>query len=101
MTAELLASILAMAMSLVFAYVPGLGSWYSQLTGERKAVIMAIGLIIIAGAAFGVACAGLGDLIGLKLTCDGPGAVGLVRVLIAALVSNQATFILAVKPFNK
>lgn len=101
MSAEVLASILAIVMALAFAYIPGLGKWFTGKPGEFKAMFQGIGLVLIAVVVFSLACAGLGADLGLAVTCDKAGAIGVIRVLIAALIANQATFTLAVRPFVK
>lgn len=98
LTPELLSSIAAVSASLAFAYVPGLKGVYASLTAEWKAASMGLVLIAIAGAAFAIGCGGF--LPELQVTCDRGGAVGLISALIAALVANQGTFLLAVKPFK-
>ena len=100
MTAETLASIAAVLVSLMFAYAPGLKAWFEGKPGETKAGIMGVVLVLVGLGAFGLACVGLSGDFGLLVTCDKSGAIGLVRVLIAALMANQATYVLAVKPFR-
>ena len=97
MSADLLASILASALSLVFAYLPGASSWYDGLDSTAKRLVMAAGLVIVAAASFGLACASLAVDFGLSLTCDKPGLIGLVQAFVAALIANQATYVLAVR----
>ena len=50
-------------------------------------------IIVVAGAAFGLSCGGVLD----SVTCDKAGALGLVSALIAALVANQATYLISPK----
>lgn len=100
MSAELLSSLGAMALALAAAYLPGFSTWFQSLSGEVKRLLMAGLLAAIAGAAFGLACAGGGWAagLGLELACDAPGAWGLARAYLAALLANQATYSLAVRP---
>lgn len=100
MTAETLASIAAVLVSLIFAYVPVLKTWFESKPGETKAGIMGLVLVVVGLGVFGLACAGLAGDFGLAVTCDKTGLIGLARVLIAALMANQATYVLAVKPFR-
>ena len=97
MSAEQLAAISAIVLSLLFSYMPGLSAWYDGLEKGIKQAIMGGLLIIIAGAVFGLACAGLGPDIGLTVTCDRAGALSMINVLIAALVANQATYLITRK----
>jgi len=97
MTAELLASTLAVILSLLFSSVPGVKDWYDALDGTTKRLVMAAGLLLVAAGSFGLACASLAGDFGLALTCDKPGLIGLVQSFVAALVANQATYLLTVR----
>lgn len=99
LTPELLSSIVAILASLAFAYVPGLKTLYGNLTSEWKAAVMGISLLVIAAASLAIGCAGW--LPELQVTCDRSGIVGLLSALVTALVANQGTYLLAVKPFQK
>ena len=100
MTPEYLASVAGIVLSLIFGYVPGLKEWFDLQTSQRKAQVMGLALILVAGGAFGLACAQIATATGLDITCDVPGAVSVVKVLIAALVANQAAYLLLVRPFK-
>lgn len=91
LSAENLAAIAGTILSLAFSYIPGLSGWFDGRLPTQKRLIMAALLLIIAGAAFGLACA----QIVTAVTCDRPGAVGLVQTVIAALVANQAAFLIS------
>lgn len=97
-TPDWIAAAAGMLFSLAFAYLPGVKQAYGSLTDEWKAATMGIVLILIAIASFAVGCAGLFPE--LQVTCDRPGAVGVFTALVAALMANQGTFMLAVKPFR-
>ena len=88
MTAELLASIAGIFLTLAFSYIPGLSNWFDPLPPTNKQAIMGGLLIVIALGAFGLAC---GNIV-LAVTCDKAGALGLLQTLIAALVANQAAY---------
>ena len=91
MSAELLASVFGVVLSLFFSYVPGVKAWFDALTKAQKQAFMGVGLVLVAGATFGLSCAGLVDV---GVTCDQAGALGLVNVLIAALIANQSTYLI-------
>ena len=97
MTAALLSSIGGVAISLLFAYVPGLRNWFGKQGGTRKRAVMAGILLAVAVVAFGLACwpaaAGL-----VALACSEAGVLELAGAYIAAIVANQATYSLAVRP---
>jgi hypothetical protein len=94
MSAELLASLAGSVLSLAFSYVPGLTPKYDALTTDYKRLVMGGALIVVAAATYGVSCAGYGAQFGFAVACDADGAVGLARIVVAALIANQATFTL-------
>jgi len=96
MSPEILAGAAAIVLSLLFSYVPGFGSWYQPLKADIKRLIMVGLLLVVAGASFGLACAGWAVVEGLA--CTSQGAFGLVKVFVAALIVNQAVY--AVSPQN-
>ena len=105
MTVELLSQIAGALLALGMAYIPGLKTWYSgkdenPRPPEQKGGIMAILLIVVAAGVYGLACSGLGADFGLAIACDKASAVLLVKVLVSALIANQATFLLGVRPFK-
>lgn len=94
MSTDTLAATAAVLLSLLFSYVPGFQSWFEPLNATYKRLIMLFLLVLVAGGAFALACARLGEV---AVTCDQPGAWGLLRALIAAMVANQATYALSPK----
>jgi len=90
-TPEFLASVAGIALSLIFSYIPGVKDWYNSLTGEWKRVVMAVLLLVVALALFGLGCAGIVH----GISCDQSGIIRLVSVFIMALVANQSTYMLA------
>jgi hypothetical protein len=59
MTADVLSVTAAVILSLVFSYIPGLNTWYAALAKELKQLIMLALVVIVAAAAYGLACAGV------------------------------------------
>lgn len=96
MTPENLGAYAGIALSLALFYVPGLNEWYSALTPQKQAGIMACLLLAVALAVFGLSCAAWYNAV----TCDYEGAKQLVNVFIAALIANQSTYLI-VRPFRK
>jgi len=94
MTPELLASIFGTLLSLLMSYVPGFATWYNPLSSQAKRLVMLGLLAAIAAAAAGIACAGFGSAIGLTLTCDETGLYTLITSFLAALATNQATYLI-------
>lgn len=95
MNADTLASLGAIVLSLGFAYIPRLKEWYAALEPTQKAGLMAVLLIVLSIAIFAASC---GDIISVGITCDKSGAVGLAQILIAALIANQGSYLLLVRP---
>jgi len=93
MSPEILAAVASIVLSLAFSYIPTLRTWYAEKAKEFQQLVMLGLLVLVAGAAYGLACAGvLADLFGASLTCDKPGLVGLIRALIFAVVANQGIY---------
>lgn len=93
MTAEELSAIAGVVLSLAFSYVPGVSEWFDGLAKSYKQLLMGALLVIVAGSIFGLACGGVLDVV----VCDRAGALGLVKVLIAALIANQSTYLITKK----
>ena len=62
----------------------------------RKALVMLGLLAVAAGLLYGAACWTPFDAAGV--TCDEPGVWLVVRLFLAAMVANQATYQIGVKP---
>jgi hypothetical protein len=97
MEGNLLVSIAGVLLSLGFGYIPGLKEKFGALDGTRKALVMAGLLLAAAVGVFALSCWGPFDW----ATCDEAGAWTLVELFVAALVANQATYQIAVKPRQK
>jgi putative flippase GtrA len=98
MTIEQLSNIAGIVLSLLLAYVPAVSDWYSGKDSKQKAGIMAGLLAVAAVGVFGLSC--LGWVADLGVACTQVSAFGLVKVFIAALIANQSTFLVAVRPFK-
>lgn len=91
MTAELLAGIAGTVVSVLFSYLPGLSGAYDVLDNTTKRLVMAGVLLVVAGTVYGLSCAGVFDF----FTCDKGGILKAVEIFIAALVANQATYLMS------
>lgn len=91
MSSEQLAAVAGVVLSLLFSYVPGLREKFAALEPTKKSLAMAAMLLIVAGGALGLSCAQIINVI----ECSQGGAVQLVNVYIAALVANQAVFLIS------
>ena len=95
MTAEMLSSIFAVALSLILNYIPGLNEAYAKLTSVWKSLIVLIGLLVITGISIGIACAGWAGDFGLTNTCDKSGIIEAIRVFIAAVLANVGAYVVS------
>ena len=96
MTDNIIASLAGALLALLFGYAPGVRQWYEALEPTRKALVMLLLLAVAAGVLYGAACytpLGAGDI-----TCDEAGLWAVVRLFLAAMVANQATYMIGVKP---
>lgn len=96
MSAEQLAAIAGVILSLALAYLPKVKDWYDAKDGATKAQIMGALLVVSALGVFGLSCANLYPLV----ACTVQGAKDLLSILIVALMANQASFLMLVRPFK-
>jgi hypothetical protein len=98
-----LSTVASAVLSLGFSYVPKLKDWYENLGensdgsddgGTQKRLVMLILLVMVVLVVFGLSCAGLGAGFELNVTCDQPGAIGLVKALVFAIAANQGTYLI-------
>lgn len=83
-------------LSLVFAYVPGLEAWYAALTSVGKRVVMLALLAIVAIGYVALGCSPFGAQFGVPAeVCTQAGFVSVIQAFIAALLANQATYLIA------
>lgn len=95
MNADTLSTIAGALLSLAFSYIPGLQARYDPLDGVTKRLIMLGLLVLVACAAFGLACAGWGTELGLELGCNRSGLIGLLQALFLAIAANQTVFLIS------
>lgn len=94
MEANVVAGVAGILLSLIFGYVPGLREWYEALGAVRKAQVMAGLLLLAAIGLYLAAC----YTPWAAVECTKAGFWQLVEMFIAALIANQATYTLAVRP---
>ena len=92
MTAEQLTLLAGAVLSLAFSYVPGLNVRFDALTAEYKRLIMAGLTLLVAATVYGLACAGLGEQLGIIVPCTQAGLIGLVQAWVLTIVGNQAAY---------
>jgi peptidoglycan/LPS O-acetylase OafA/YrhL len=94
LTAEQLAVIAGIVLSLLFSYIPGVRAKYEPQPPEVKRLIMLALLAVVALGVFGLSCTGYYSW----ATCDQQGAIKLGEIFFAALVANQAAYLISPKP---
>jgi hypothetical protein len=92
MDAQTLALFAGAVLSLLFSYVPGLNTWFAALDGSLKRLLMLGLLLLTALAVVGIACAGFGADLGLVVTCDKAGFLGVLKAFVAAMIANQTAY---------
>lgn len=98
MSSEKLASIVGVLISLLFAYLPGLKTWFDKQTSEAKGGITAGITVLAAFAIYGLSCAGWFTELGV--TCSQGGLQQLISIVIGALVGLAGTYVTLVRPFK-
>jgi hypothetical protein len=97
MTATQLTVLAGALLSLAFSYVPSLKEHYAPLTATQKRLVMLALLALTASSIFALAClpwgSGLLADYGVIMACDQSGALGLLQIFLAALIANQATYL--------
>lgn len=91
MSAEQLAAIVGVVLALAFSYIPGLSDKFAVLDPTVKRLIMAALLFVVAAGALALSCA----QIVVTVECSQGGLIALVNTFIAALVANQATYLIS------
>lgn len=95
MDAAGLSGVAGAILALLFAYIPGLNTWYAGKSSEYKSLLMLGLLALVAGGAYGLACLGWAADFGIAVSCDKEGGIALLKAFLAALVANQATYKIA------
>ena len=94
LTVEQLVALVGVILSILFNYLPGAADWYAGQTETYKKLFMLLLLVLTTLGFFGASCAGILTQLypGLLVSCDKPGLLGLIWVLIQAVIANQATY---------
>jgi hypothetical protein len=99
MTQEQLTYVAGVILALIFAYIPGIKTWYDAKDSPVKALIMAGMLLLVVAGVFGLACVGF-TFSALLVSCTKTDLMVLIQVYIWALIANQAAYKLFVSPFK-
>lgn len=94
MESNVVVMIAGVILALLFGYMPGLRGWYEALDAVRKAQVMAGLLLLAAGGVYGAAC----YTPWAAVECSEAGFWQLVELFVTALIANQATYLIGVRP---
>ena len=95
MNENIVMSLAGAVLALTFGYAPGVRQWYEALEPTRKALVMAGALLLASVLLYLAGCYTPWQV---GITCDETGFWTLTQLFIAALVANQATYLVAVRP---
>jgi hypothetical protein len=90
MTETTLASLAGIVLSVAFSYIPGLRDKFAQLSADYKRLVMLGSLLAVVLGVFGLSCVGYYP----QITCDAAGAKTLIELFVAALIANQAAYMI-------
>lgn len=97
MTPEYLSSIAGVILSILASYLPVFSSWFDALSPNLKRLLM-LGLLALASiGCYALACLGLAESFAIPLVCSEAGAVELFKAFLAAVIANQAAYMLSPK----
>jgi hypothetical protein len=92
LTPEFISSIAGVILSLMFSYIPKFREWYSKLGSTKKRLIMLGLLLLVSASVFGAACWDVAGDLGLNISCNKHGLIGMISVFVSAIISNQAIY---------
>jgi hypothetical protein len=80
-------------LSLAFEYFPGFSPWFNALEDNKQRGLVALVLLLVPLAAFGLSCAGWMQGLWPELagSCDQLGVQTYIRGYVLALIANQST----------
>ncbi len=90
-------SLAGAVLALLFGYAPGVRQWYEALEPTQKALVMAGALLLASVLLYLAGCYTPWQV---GVTCDETGFWTLTQMFIAALVANQATYLIGVKAWR-
>jgi heme/copper-type cytochrome/quinol oxidase subunit 4 len=95
---EYLTAAAGLVMSVLFTYIPLLNTWYAKLDKKVKPALMLGLLAVVSLAIFGLSCWQLSAPDFPMVVCSEKGAWALFKVFAAAVVINQATYLISPVP---
>jgi hypothetical protein len=93
---ELFPYIVGVLLSLVFAYFPGVKTWYEAQSGKKQLILLGITLAV-ALAYFGLGCTPLAVKLGIQVACTWDGAWMVAAAFFKIVIASQTTYVLTDK----
>lgn len=75
-------------LAILFEHLPGLSGWFEKQTPQGKRLVNLLSMVLVVGAAFGLACAGRYS----GFACSADGAWEALTALVLAIAGNQGTY---------
>ena len=88
MTVEELTALCGIITSLLFSYFPVIDGWFAAQPPNTKRLVQIGVAVVVSGAMYGLGCAGMSA----AFTCDWPGALVMIRLLVVFIIANQAAY---------
>jgi len=95
MTPEYLSYMVGIVLALLFAYAPGVASWFQSKPPDIKRLLMLVFTFLTAAGVYGYVCLGLGAV--TDVVCTQAGLIALGKVWVATIIANQAAYALLPK----
>lgn len=97
LTPILISSVAGIVMSLVFEYLPVVSTWYNKLLNNYQKLIMLGVMAVIVASIYAFNCLGWFTGYIPVVSCSSSGREAAVLAFIAAMIANQATYLVTPK----
>lgn len=88
MTNDELVALVGVVTSLVFSYFPVVKDWFAAQAPNVKRLLQVAVAVVVSGAVFGLSCAGIVS----GFSCDWPGALDALRLILVFVIANQTAY---------
>lgn len=90
---ETLTIVVAIVMSLIYSFFPGVKSWFTSLGDNEKFSVNVLTVVLLSAAIFLMACAGITT----KLTCNALGVDLLLNMVVRFATAYGTTYLMTRK----